>query len=634
MAGRRLDVRCFLEGIQVPFLGANISITTNQASTASISLVGTNALFKIRPKTHVLLVFWDEAGAGAWRLLWEGQVIGIGYSKSPESRAANIMCRDISNYWDYTLRHMVDNHNLVQLRNRRQVFYGNGNKSLKMSPVKNTARNYISNRLSKKNDSLPNAIKDLLADFTDQVGAYKHVNRAYRLNDQVKLISDDEIGKLIRAEEFQDIIKQTEGQNSGFTPVREVILKFCRMIYYNIVSTPSAPYIDGKLNSFILKPNLYGTLPPKCNVLLPDLCTSISYNRNFMAEPTRMLMYGTPFPDSNIRGNTFEPAFAVPETVFKQLKGKPGEADRLNQEYKADVLSPEEIEKGILPAEVNAGFPEWFAMNGNHPRGNKSGKFMKDAALNLVNYRWQMSKYANRSLSAVSDLNPWMVCNMPCAIFDSSRSYIGVIANITHTISASGGGFTRADCNLAYEVPAPGEHENSPAFPGWMNESFHPDRVGEAYKELLGCDAMEGENTVSFLSSDDDSSAVDQDMEGSEITGGGRASIGRHTYTLYNPFDSSEDSKYKAAVESGSAYSFADSYRRRSIATIEDLGNFYKYTNTEKFSNTDLPVEFTTEIKPSLDGDVSDIGYFLESRKAPIRAYMADIRSGRILDGR
>jgi len=646
MPGRQLDVRLFLEGIQVPFMGANINITTNQASTATINVVPTNVIFGIRPKTHVLLVFWDEAGRGAWRMLWEGQVIGVGSSKSPDSRSVQLTCRDLSNYWDYILRFMVDQHNAPQISTEKLYFYGNDKRAspapketkvpMDKQPVTSDLLNTI---LSIGN--LPDALKSLLNDFSDRINVYKMANKAYRLNDQLVLKEDKNVEALLVASKFEKYVKNIEGSLSGFTPVREVILAFCQLIYYNIVSVPAAPYnaSSNALGTFILKPNLYGTLPPACNVVLPDLCTSISYNRNFMAEPTRMLVHTSPYPNSSSQtpGGLFQPAYAVPENIFQKLNRINPPDERLSAEYGGGLVpSEEEKEKGILSAESNISFPDFFAMTGLNE--SKDDKEVRLAAMRAVNYRFQMARYANRSLSVVTDLNPWLVCNFPALVCDSSRSFIGVIANINHTITASGGGYTQFDCNLSYEVSDPGvkngsdveDREQAPGFPGWLNESYQPKKVNETYKGILGCQAMEGDkaSSLEYDTPDlDKTPATDMDGEAKQ------AKISDLVLGLYNPFDKNKkkterrSSKYASAVEAGSAYSFADAYRRRSIATIKDLSQFYGFTSVGTISPEFLPAELNSTNE-----------YFLESRKKVIRKYMDDadvgLRENRVMDGR
>jgi len=620
MPGRRLDVRCFLEGIQVPFLGAEISITTNQASSATVNVVATNTIFDIRPKTHVLLMFWDEAGDGTWRLLWEGQVLGIGYSKAPDTRAATLQCRDLSNYWDYLLRAMVDGISATTLHTEKLHFFGNGDALVRMSMESASNYNFIFDAVSGGKTTLPEALLGLLQGFTDKIPSYEYVNKAYKINKQIQMKEDKSITKLISATLFQDYLRSVNGRSTGLTPVRDVILSFCQMIYYNIVSIPSAPYIDG-LKTFLLKPNLYGTLPPACNVILPDICTSVNYQRNFMAEPTRMMLRTSSFPgEKPVRGitPTLQPSYVVPEEVFSKINS-------VDEEYKG-AMTAEEREKGILPAEAVMGYSEVFASLG--VRSDDKSKEARKKIMATLDYRFQLARYSNRTLTSVMELNPWLVCNFPCAIFDTSRSYIGVIANIHHSISASGGGHTSIDCNLAYEIADPSDPENAeqaPVFPGWMNDLYTPKNVNATYQGILGCKAIEGDTAASIKATTPDShnssAALQQD--------GKQVAISEHVLTLFNPFDKNADTRYRKAERSNSTYSFADKYRRRNIATLKNLYEFYGLKAAEAIPQDVLPNKI--EAKGSSE-------YFLPSRVAVIKKYMDDpdvgIRASRALDGR
>lgn len=123
--GHQLGLRLFLEGIEVPVIGANITITANTPVAASIQVIATDKVLELFPRTVVHLFFYDfvEAtsplsdtpedaptqGTDEWnkryKLLFMGEVQGLAFQKDASSRMVVLNCVDFSNYWDTTYQY-------------------------------------------------------------------------------------------------------------------------------------------------------------------------------------------------------------------------------------------------------------------------------------------------------------------------------------------------------------------------------------------------------------------------------------------------------------------------------------------------------------------------------------------------
>ena len=82
--GGTLKARLFLEGIEVPFIGASITAAVNQASIAYIDIVPLNEIRHIKPRTHVLIAVRDQEISDSYEedryiLAWEGEVFGYNF---------------------------------------------------------------------------------------------------------------------------------------------------------------------------------------------------------------------------------------------------------------------------------------------------------------------------------------------------------------------------------------------------------------------------------------------------------------------------------------------------------------------------------------------------------------------------
>lgn len=122
--GQRLNLRLFLEGIEIPIIGAQIQMNLNAPATASIQVIPVDTITELKPRTMVHLFYWDfnydlpsrtdfDSAVSArtdaldpdvqldnYKLIYGGEVVGLVMSKTPVGRAAVLQCADWSTYWD------------------------------------------------------------------------------------------------------------------------------------------------------------------------------------------------------------------------------------------------------------------------------------------------------------------------------------------------------------------------------------------------------------------------------------------------------------------------------------------------------------------------------------------------------
>lgn len=128
-----LKLRLFLEGIEVPVVAANVQIQRGQPAQSSIQIVPTDSALLLLPRTFVSLFFLDskpnpqdyepieETTAeedvrprrgpipdSRYKLLFEGEVIGYNYSKTPTGKSMILQCLDLSSYWDACYQWFAD----------------------------------------------------------------------------------------------------------------------------------------------------------------------------------------------------------------------------------------------------------------------------------------------------------------------------------------------------------------------------------------------------------------------------------------------------------------------------------------------------------------------------------------------
>lgn len=125
-----LGLRCFLEGIEIPVIAAQVVSQPSQPAAASIQIVPTDTALLFLPRTLVHLFYLDEELTAddraladkfdenkvdrfdvedeRYRLFYAGEVTGMRYVKTPSSRSIILQCMDLSSYWDTCYQWFAD----------------------------------------------------------------------------------------------------------------------------------------------------------------------------------------------------------------------------------------------------------------------------------------------------------------------------------------------------------------------------------------------------------------------------------------------------------------------------------------------------------------------------------------------
>lgn len=110
--GKPLNLRLFLEGIEIPCVSANVSIGVNAPAAASIQAIPADEGLVLHPRTMVHLFFLADTvievdgvrGAPRklteYKLLFSGEMIAYQFQQTPQSRGLVLQCVDFSSYWD------------------------------------------------------------------------------------------------------------------------------------------------------------------------------------------------------------------------------------------------------------------------------------------------------------------------------------------------------------------------------------------------------------------------------------------------------------------------------------------------------------------------------------------------------
>lgn len=239
---------------------------------------------------------------------------------------------------------------------------------------------------------------------------------------------------------------------------------FMKKFYHYVQYIPTLP----NCLAIVVKPETPFMDIPSCNVIYPTLKGNINFTRNYLAEPTRLLVTSDP-----IRG-LFQNSIGTPgiintlvfmdyegttkkETVvglnvLKSLNGTAGEG---NDKKPLTNCSAFEMENGIRIQRLLGGDDFYLYMIGDpgsrtskeknanllkldEPRIKEASKTLE----NLAKYHLLKLRYDARPGSTTTFFNPYIVPGFPMVSIegthDSNLNVTAYVTNISHNLSPSG----------------------------------------------------------------------------------------------------------------------------------------------------------------------------------------------------
>ena len=365
--GRPIGAKLFLEGKEVPFVGATITCAVNQASIAYVDLVPHKTINDIKPRTlvQIFVRVWNDEGPNCvfpYVLAWEGEVFGINFGKTPASRNFSISCIDYTSYWDNVMAYYFNAEQTAGAGTTQMSSEANTKTDLdklgeRIIPVVMSQAAYFKTKIEevlktteKLADNDPNK-----KDFLDGIAAiyadiglinefFREAEDRLRIKDRIVMHSSKLLYKLLKDDVALAWFTDLPGRTSGFSSLRFVIQDLMAILFHDSTTIPfpaavrsgafmtpgkaglkNAENIKTTIGTYVFKPNLYMMPPPKCNIFFPDEYASFQFSRNFFKEPTR-LTYSPELPAIFSQGApaVFMPRVYEPPVFNKYMKSDKG----------------------------------------------------------------------------------------------------------------------------------------------------------------------------------------------------------------------------------------------------------------------------------------------------------------------
>lgn len=478
--------KLFMQGIEIPFLGAELQFSAQ--SYFNVEIPPVNEVNSIEPGTYAIIAFKKSGGDNLWHLLCEGIYVGPYYSKQGANRSLRLKFRDIQWFPENTTFYSIfeENNSPVQdwgLRTRafvgdvRTVDTGHPVDGIKVLPnhLSLSSRFAFLSALNEAEGSsaetpLGRMFHGLFSKLAEGNKYVSEHSRGLRIDgNRIKAIENKKMSVVYNMAMLEESFRGQMYQTTGATSVMTIMLMLMQMVHYDLMPIPCM-VADGEsaLRSYVAKPNMALLTPPACNVIFPDETINFGFDVNYTNRPTR-LWYRS---EIKSQGDTY--GYFAPEGLAEEIASA---ADG-GSEHKW-VLTDEELMRGVVPQIMRLPFAYTVAIT--HDDNNKDD--WVDYQSRFTNYHYYEMKYRSTPMSLTMSFRPDLMPGFPMLVLDRIMPMIGYCVNVGHTIDiASGAAYTSV--TLSHVRPA---GTDVPLMSGWYDaEQFHPDNIGDQVYNSLG----------------------------------------------------------------------------------------------------------------------------------------------------
>jgi len=205
--------------------------------------------------------------------------------------------------------------------------------------------------------------------------------------------------------------------------------------------TPHQALSNGRLNAFIILPDIWMCAPPKCNVIFPDDVVTLNAGKQLLRQTTRMFLTTTEqkYADNLV----FNKHFLAPKLWNSDKK--------LDEE----LVMPHEVHSGIIPQVHRMNDTSIFLKiqdDGEHTTDTVVEDSTEDGIYKYgtfaANHYLFKKRFAASNLNVDTRFLPNLVPGMPCVVIgaamstagtSSSQTWLGTISSLQHNISQAGG---------------------------------------------------------------------------------------------------------------------------------------------------------------------------------------------------
>jgi hypothetical protein len=337
MTARIVKPRVYLEGIEIPAYRVTIQSAIGGPASAVIDIPPLEEFFErvdeeppksgkfvqksgVLPRSFVHVFYEDnEDPDDQLRLLFEGEFVRFEYAKTVESRTLRLVARDLSNifssvYVRYYSDFVSPYSNLVSALSGVGTVQQPDPTSIKMSLVGGPGLNpEILKAVTEDKDGfgIASAFRQIALDALKTNAFFGDFDDRTKVSKKVATLVDIKSKLLLNTKLLEGLILQNMSNLKESASLWDIYSMLMSLVFYFPCPVTSAPYIakkiaetgdaskgskqftvlgDKSIASLILKPYTWWTAPPNFNVIFPDQYKTFTLGRDFLTEPTRIMM--------------------------------------------------------------------------------------------------------------------------------------------------------------------------------------------------------------------------------------------------------------------------------------------------------------------------------------------------------
>lgn len=184
--------------------------------------------------------------------------------------------------------------------------------------------------------------------------------------------------------------------------------------------------MNPRLNSQVIRPDVWMVAPPRCNVIWPELYNSVSYSRQFMREVSRMQLTVTDEifgSDSLLNQWYYAPDVEVLGERMSQVRGQ---GATLRQAAYSRRLMDHELFTGVVPVFERMNEVNIYSARSD-PVAERGARV--PYVVRASHFQFFKHRFTPRTIQVSGKFNPYVVAGFPCVIVDKYMTEAQVTAS-------------------------------------------------------------------------------------------------------------------------------------------------------------------------------------------------------------
>lgn len=422
--------KVLIEGVEVQASSIIRQQREGSPATCDITIWPSADAFEINRGSHVT-VFWKEQNQdllrrqypdiartvprdGVWKLFFDGYVVHKPKIVKQRNSEVRLQCASFILRLDDVrlIASSLTAASNVQYRDR--AFYGTNPRS--RSVFNQVQIDGAGNAISQIQEQMgSNGVAQTLVNLVHQAADYDEmfarVHAASRMRDRVNFLDNEATRVLVEQNNLISVLTNSIGSLPAATSLWQIINNILHATMYMVTSQSSPALIDGSLRQILYRPQLFFSVPPKCNIIFPANMISIQSEEPYGNRPTRMVMtsymrmYG-----ENHAGSPFANRLYYPAEIGAGLSLSEFSLDTYGSLPLTDRFTEEELlQDRVTPTRQEMPFNEaLFLQEGSE----------ENLARSYGGYYYHMARNTTDNVRASTSFDPYLLHGFPGVIFD------------------------------------------------------------------------------------------------------------------------------------------------------------------------------------------------------------------------